>query len=46
MLRSDPLIKVVGEAKDGLEAVLLVKDLKPDVVTMDVRMPGWMDLRH
>jgi DNA-binding NarL/FixJ family response regulator len=32
-------IDVVGEAADGREAVRLAKDLQPDVVLMDVRMP-------
>lgn len=32
-------IEVVGEAEDGEEAVSVVKDLRPDVVTMDVNMP-------
>jgi DNA-binding NarL/FixJ family response regulator len=31
---------VVGEAADGAEAVSLVRSLRPDVVLMDVRMPG------
>ncbi len=33
-------IEVVGEASDGEEAVALVSRLAPDVVLMDVRMPG------
>jgi DNA-binding NarL/FixJ family response regulator len=33
-------IEVVGEAGDGLEAVALVKSLAPDIVLMDVTMPG------
>lgn len=33
-------VEVVGEASGGREAVALVADLRPDVVVMDVRMPG------
>ena len=33
-------IEVVGEATDGLEAVELARSAKPDVLIMDVRMPG------
>ncbi|MBE9537392.1 MAG: chemotaxis response regulator protein-glutamate methylesterase [Proteobacteria bacterium] len=39
MLESDPTIHVVGLARDGEEGVKLVKDLKPDVVTLDIEMP-------
>ncbi|UIX35661.1 response regulator transcription factor [Streptomyces sp. GQFP] len=35
-----PDIDVVGEAADGAEAVALVAQLAPDVVVMDLRMPG------
>jgi DNA-binding NarL/FixJ family response regulator len=33
-------IEVIGEALDGAEAVRLSSDLRPDVVLMDIRMPG------
>jgi len=39
ILQSDSQIKVVGEAKNGAEAVHLTKQLKPDLVTMDIEMP-------
>jgi len=39
ILQSDDAIEVIGLAKNGEEAITMVKDLKPDVVTMDVEMP-------
>jgi DNA-binding NarL/FixJ family response regulator len=33
-------IEVAGEASDGLEAVSVVRDVRPDVVLMDIRMPN------
>ncbi len=39
ILQSDPGLQVVGMAHNGAEAVRLAKQIKPDVITMDVYMP-------
>ncbi|MDR3568102.1 MAG: response regulator transcription factor [Syntrophobacteraceae bacterium] len=39
LLSTDSSLEVVGEARDGMEAVRLVKSLKPDLVIMDLSMP-------
>src|SRR5688572_22663437 len=39
MLSRSPYMDVVGTARDGIEALELVKQLKPDVVTCDLMMP-------
>ncbi|WP_234327339.1 response regulator [Streptomyces sp. NRRL WC-3742] len=40
VIDAEPDLSVVGEASDGAEVVPLVRQLRPDVVLMDVRMPG------
>ncbi|GHD54867.1 response regulator [Streptomyces galbus] len=40
LLRAAPGIEVVGEAGDGEEAVALAAQTRPDVILMDIRMPG------
>ncbi|WP_369176445.1 response regulator [Streptomyces mutabilis] len=40
LLRAAPGMEVVGEASDGAEAVALAARTRPDVVLMDIRMPG------
>jgi len=40
ILEVEPDLDVVGEAADGAQAVLAARDTRPDVVLMDVRMPG------
>jgi DNA-binding NarL/FixJ family response regulator len=40
ILETEADLEVVGEAADGEQAVLLVSELRPDIVLMDVRMPG------
>lgn len=39
MLSTDPEIQVVGQAGDGIEALQKIKELNPDIVTLDLEMP-------
>jgi PleD family two-component response regulator len=44
LLRNEASLKVVGEAADGIEALALCRQLQPDLVIMDLKMPkidGW-----
>jgi len=40
LLKKKPGLEVVGEARDGHEAIEFVQELKPDVILMDISMPG------
>ena len=40
LLDTQPDFTVVGTASDGVEAVKIARELRPDVALMDVRMPG------
>jgi DNA-binding NarL/FixJ family response regulator len=40
MFAADPGFEVLGEAADGAEAVRLAQQVRPDVILMDLRMPG------
>jgi len=39
IISSDPQMEVIGEARDGREAVSQAEALRPDVITMDINMP-------
>jgi two-component system chemotaxis response regulator CheB len=39
IIRTDPKMEVIGQAKDGRDAITLAASLQPDVLTMDLNMP-------
>ncbi|MEW6685096.1 MAG: chemotaxis response regulator protein-glutamate methylesterase [Candidatus Edwardsbacteria bacterium] len=41
LLSTDSALSVINTAKEGKEALQKIKELKPDVVTLDLEMPGW-----
>src|SRR5437588_198634 len=40
IISADPQLEVIGEARDGRDAVAKSEELKPDVITMDIHMPN------
>ena len=49
ILESDPMVEVIGTAKNGLQGLEKVKELRPDVITLDMDMPvmdGIRAIRH
>ncbi len=40
LLETDPELEVVGTADSGEQAIIMTERLRPDVITMDLRMPG------
>jgi len=39
MLNEDPEIEIIGTARDGEDAIIKARELRPDVITMDINMP-------
>jgi DNA-binding NarL/FixJ family response regulator len=45
LLRDDPSVEVIGEAVNGQSALRLASELKPDVIVLDLSMPGMNGVR-
>ncbi|PYR63823.1 MAG: DNA-binding response regulator [Acidobacteria bacterium] len=45
LLETDPTLRVVGEAGDGRDAIRLASELRPDLILLDLRMPGTSGLQ-
>jgi two-component system LytT family response regulator len=43
MLAEHPDVQIVGEASDGLQALERIEELRPQVVFLDIQMPGLDD---
>ena len=46
VLDAESDISVVGEAGNGAAAILAAQELRPEVVLIDIRMPGWTGSRR
>ena len=40
LLNSDPDVDIVAEGRNGVDAIQLVKELRPDLIFLDIQMPG------
>ena len=40
LLQNDERVEIIGEASDGLEAVSEIEGFRPDLIFLDVQMPG------
>ena len=45
LITEDPQFEIIGTAKNGREALVMTKELRPDVITMDVAMPIMNELK-
>jgi DNA-binding NarL/FixJ family response regulator len=45
LVNAQPDMEVIGESSDGESAIKMVKELKPDIVVMDISMPGMNGLK-